>query len=255
MTKHDSARDLPATLTFQNTELSIIDRDGVPWLTSADLARALGYSETGKISKLFNRYKDEFTDDMTDMPTLGTTGNLTRRVRIFNPRGCYLVAMLAKTPKAKQFRRWVLDVLEGLAQAPAAAPVSDMAASGERVAMINAAVNAVLERIEPVLIDISRATPQPLTRPDDPMPRLVEGHAVFKISGRLVIVDTRDYDLVRGDRAVVLRVEDGEFPRVVTVLGAPPIKSWFDRCMIYDSGVHWHIPVGAVLGRVVWEGA
>ena len=35
---------LPDTLTFGETPLSIIDRQGEPWLTTADLARALGYS-------------------------------------------------------------------------------------------------------------------------------------------------------------------------------------------------------------------
>ncbi|CAJ0743827.1 hypothetical protein R76696_04673 [Ralstonia mannitolilytica] len=34
-------------------------------------------------------------------------------MRIFSPRGCYLLGMLARTERAKAFRRWVLDVLEG----------------------------------------------------------------------------------------------------------------------------------------------
>jgi hypothetical protein len=34
-------------------------------------------------------------------------------VRIFSPRGCYLLGMLARTTRAKAFRVWVLDVLEG----------------------------------------------------------------------------------------------------------------------------------------------
>ena len=97
-------------------------------------------------------------------------------------------------------------------------------------------------------------TMPPLTKPDDPMPRLMDGHAVFRIGAQMVIVDTRDYALKRGDRAVVIRVEDGEFPQIVTVLDQPPVKGWFDRCMVFSSGVPWYIPVGAVLGRVVWEG-
>ena len=34
------------------------------------------------------------------------------RCRIFSLRGCHLVAMFARTPVAKAFRRWVLNVLE-----------------------------------------------------------------------------------------------------------------------------------------------
>ena len=39
---------------------------------------------------------------------LGSAG----RCRIFSLRGCHLLAMFARTPVAKAFRRWVLDVLE-----------------------------------------------------------------------------------------------------------------------------------------------
>lgn len=35
-----------------------------------------------------------------------------QETRIFSLRGCHLLAMFARTPVAKEFRRWVLDVLE-----------------------------------------------------------------------------------------------------------------------------------------------
>lgn len=105
----------PETVSFGPTVLKIIDRDGRPWITSADLARALGYSRSDQVSRIFDRNKREFTDDMT------LTVNLTVRdavapkpVRIFSPRGCHLVAMFARTSDARAFRRWVLDVLERL---------------------------------------------------------------------------------------------------------------------------------------------
>ncbi|WP_155274698.1 phage antirepressor protein [Xylella fastidiosa] len=37
---------LPAAVCFSGKSLSIIDHDGVPHLTAADLARALGYKDT-----------------------------------------------------------------------------------------------------------------------------------------------------------------------------------------------------------------
>ncbi|UIT40323.1 phage antirepressor protein [Xylella fastidiosa] len=37
---------LPAAVCFSGKSLPIIDRDGVPHLTAADLARALGYKDT-----------------------------------------------------------------------------------------------------------------------------------------------------------------------------------------------------------------
>lgn len=43
-------------------------------------------------------------------------------VRIFSPRGCHLIAMFARTPRAAALRRSVLDVLEGIATAAPRAP-------------------------------------------------------------------------------------------------------------------------------------
>lgn len=33
-------------------------------------------------------------------------------MRVFSLRGAHLIGMFARTPKAKEFRRWVLDVLD-----------------------------------------------------------------------------------------------------------------------------------------------
>lgn len=117
---------LPTTLTFNDTPLSIIDRHGEPWVTAADLGRALGYgrgqggaqtdapfeTEASKhIRRLYNRHADEFTEEMTALVDMETAGG-RQKVRIFSPRGCHLIAMFARTDRAKAFRRWVLDVLE-----------------------------------------------------------------------------------------------------------------------------------------------
>ncbi len=39
-------------------------------------------------------------------------GNSEKEVRIFSLRGCHLIAMFARTPIAKEFRKWVLDILD-----------------------------------------------------------------------------------------------------------------------------------------------
>jgi prophage antirepressor-like protein len=81
------------------------------------------------MSELYTRHADEFDDSMTALVKLpdlrsqnGSAGDLSlqsassgqaREVRIFSPRGCYLLGMFAQTENAKAFRRWVLDVLEG----------------------------------------------------------------------------------------------------------------------------------------------
>lgn len=112
-----STSGIPA-LQFRNTAFDIIDRDGTPWLQSSQIAEALGYSRSDKISEIYARHADEFTEEMTLTLKLRVSqngGQLQREVRIFSPRGCYALGMFARTPVAAEFRKWVLDVLEGKA--------------------------------------------------------------------------------------------------------------------------------------------
>lgn len=104
------------TLTFQNITLTPAKVDNQIWLTSADLAKALGYSSDKSVTNLYNSNADEFTSGMTTVIESMTNGinNSQRKIkiRIFSLRGCHLIAMLAKTKIAKEFRQWVLDILD-----------------------------------------------------------------------------------------------------------------------------------------------
>ena len=99
-------------LQFEGTALEIYSMNDTPWMQSADLAVALGYQDGKSVWRLFDRNKDEFTDRMSQVVKLTTSGNYQKSVRLFSPRGCHLIAMMAKTKRAKMFRKWVLDVLE-----------------------------------------------------------------------------------------------------------------------------------------------
>ncbi|MGS0740465.1 BRO-N domain-containing protein [Glaciimonas sp. GG7] len=100
-------------LVFENTEFDVVDLRNIPWLRCPQIGDALGY-EKGRISvhKLYEANADEFTEEMTQIIELDTAGG-RQPVRIFSPRGCYLIGMLSRTEKSKAFRQWVLDVLEG----------------------------------------------------------------------------------------------------------------------------------------------
>ena len=108
-------------LCFNNFTFTPVTHQNSLWIRAAELARALGYSSEEKVSRVYRRNEDEFTPDMTqvieitDRPELGTSKNLINKARIFSLRGCHLLAMFARTPVAKAFRRWVLDVLDRLA--------------------------------------------------------------------------------------------------------------------------------------------
>jgi prophage antirepressor-like protein len=116
---------MSSPLTFQTVEFSVIDHKGKTWLRAADIAQALGYSRTDKVSRIYRTHANEFTSEMTavvelpDPEHLKGVPGLTRNARIFSLRGAYLLGMFARTPKAEAFRRWVLDVLEGVTRAPA----------------------------------------------------------------------------------------------------------------------------------------
>ena len=99
-------------LTFQDTKLDIVDRNGQPWLRGFQIGSALEYKNpSSDIAKLFDRNADEFTDSMTALIELATAGG-KQQVRIFSLRGAHLLGMLSRTKKAKQFRVWVLDLLD-----------------------------------------------------------------------------------------------------------------------------------------------
>lgn len=100
---------LPTTIDFDGVSIEVIDHDGSPWLTLQQIAVALGYEQPRSLVDIHRRNRAEFTPDMTALLRQGRT-----RVRIFSPRGAHLIGMFARTPKAKAFRRWVLDVLDGL---------------------------------------------------------------------------------------------------------------------------------------------
>ena len=103
------------TLTFNGNTLTTINQDNQVWLTSKELAKALGYADSRAVSGLYNKYSDEFTKKMTEVVELTTsskTKGLRAKTRIFSLRGCYAIAMFARTDIAKAFRVWVLDILE-----------------------------------------------------------------------------------------------------------------------------------------------
>lgn len=100
------------TLTFQNTTLSVINQHNQVWFSASDVGNALGYSQAVVgVTKLYNAHADEFTPNMTALINMQTNGGM-QKVRIFSLRGAHLIGMLSHTKVAKDFRRWVLDILD-----------------------------------------------------------------------------------------------------------------------------------------------
>lgn len=113
-------------LNFHGKALIPVENITGVWLTSSDLARALEYSNSRAVTMIYNKYADEFTSGMTQVLEVSTTGNYRKKVRVFSLRGAHLIAMFARTPVAKEFRRWVLDILDReVAHSPIAKQFTD----------------------------------------------------------------------------------------------------------------------------------
>lgn len=105
------------SLTFNAIQFHPIQQnDDQIWITSSELARALGYAREDSVSRIYIRNSDEFISTMTLNVKLTVkgfgNGNSEKETRIFSLRGAHLIAMFARTPVAKEFRKWVLDILD-----------------------------------------------------------------------------------------------------------------------------------------------
>lgn len=108
-------------LMFQDHSIRLIEKDGKKWASAADIAMALGYSRADSVTRLYDKHRAEFSDSMTCIVETTETvfsGALVAKSRVFSLRGAHLIGMLARTSKAQEFRRWVLDILEGHRAAP-----------------------------------------------------------------------------------------------------------------------------------------
>lgn len=103
-------------LTFNDITLSPISHQNTPWIRAVELAKALGFKREDQAAKIYRAHADEFTPDMAQLVEITDNADSAFPVKslIFSLRGCHLVAMFARTPVAKAFRRWVLDVLDKL---------------------------------------------------------------------------------------------------------------------------------------------
>lgn len=104
-------------LTFKSHKLNPVIINGYPHLGVSQIATALQYSQTQRVIEMYTRHADEFSADMSFLTTTDTAGG-KQQIRVFSLRGCHLLAMFSKTPVAKEFRKWVLDLIESRYSAP-----------------------------------------------------------------------------------------------------------------------------------------
>ena len=94
----------PATFSFESHNVRVITDGKHPLFVARDVALALGYKDPTNAIK-------QFCKGVVKHHPLQTEGGL-QKIRVFSLRGAHLLGMLARTKKAKEFRRWVLDIIE-----------------------------------------------------------------------------------------------------------------------------------------------
>lgn len=100
-------------IKFQNNELEVININGTPYLRGPQIGAALQLVKGGRaVQKIYRAHRKEFTPDMMLSVEVMTNGG-KQLTNVFSVRGAMLIAMLSKSDKAADFRRDVLDVLEG----------------------------------------------------------------------------------------------------------------------------------------------
>ncbi|AYN29961.1 hypothetical protein D8682_25085 [Buttiauxella sp. 3AFRM03] len=118
-------------LAFHNTQFNVVSRNNSIYLTAVEIAQALGYKSDDAVTKIYNRNIDEFSGGMSETVKLTASGNYQKTVRIFSLRGAHLIAMFARTAVAKEFRRWVLDILDREVGQPEIQPVFPPICTGD----------------------------------------------------------------------------------------------------------------------------
>lgn len=103
-------------LVFKSRTLEAVEHEGKFWFTASTLATALEYADARSVTNIYNRNSDEFTPCMSQVINMITSGQINglqhKKVRVFSLRGAHLIVMFACTSVAKEFRRWVLDLIE-----------------------------------------------------------------------------------------------------------------------------------------------
>lgn len=137
-------------VTFNNHNIELIRHNNQPYMTLSQIGGALEVRADNGLSKIYNAHKSEFDEEMSCLIRKGNT-----RIRIFNREGAWLIGMFARTPKAAEFRRWVLKVLGSVGDN--LSPVGSEVSVREHVRSKPSGTDAVCGKKEIVLSEKAKA--------------------------------------------------------------------------------------------------
>jgi len=94
-------------------QIKYIEKDGEIWFTSEELAKGLGYASAREIRKIYERNSDELEEFSCKVKVTLHDGRRYFK-RVFSKEGVYIISMLARTEKAKAFRKAVARLLRAI---------------------------------------------------------------------------------------------------------------------------------------------
>lgn len=103
-------------INFHETKVRTKIFEEEQFVRASDIAKALGYKNTNAASGIYRQYQEEFESHMVRRCESRPRRGIKYESLYFNRRGAWLIGMFARTERAKEFRKWVLDVLEEKAQ-------------------------------------------------------------------------------------------------------------------------------------------
>jgi|GEM_PF-4618858 len=93
---------------------NLIHEQGRYWMTAKEIGVALGYNDpANSINRLYSRHKEEL-ESFKGRANLTDHLGIPHETSIFNTDGMWLIALFANTPKAKKFRKFVVNMLKAL---------------------------------------------------------------------------------------------------------------------------------------------
>lgn len=91
------------------TKEDFTEQSGNLYMSLRELSKRLGYPKSHQLWLVYKRNQDEL-EPYKGIIKMMTPGGEQNTV-VFNEHGCYIISMLAKTPKAKEFRKQLANLI------------------------------------------------------------------------------------------------------------------------------------------------
>lgn len=100
------------TIQFHGLNVRLYENRDMVWITAEDIGRCLNFTNPRKgVHKVYERRKDEI-EPFSGVVKLTTPEGGIQETRVYTEQGAYLIAMFARTDRAKEVRRWLAGLPE-----------------------------------------------------------------------------------------------------------------------------------------------